>query len=110
MAAANLAITAARGEAVTYTCTHQTSGASTTPIDITGWTIKVTARDESGAVVITKTATITSGPSGTYTFPVTHADTSIQPKAYALDIQRVDSGSERLMGLGTWTILREVLY
>lgn len=110
MPAATIAISAAKGEAVTYPCTHVTSGSSSTPIDITGWTIKVTARDQSGTVVLNKTASITSGVAGTYSFSVTHADTTLTPFAYPLDIQRTDSGSEKLMGFGKWTITGEVLY
>ena len=110
MSVAGLALTAAKGEAVTYNATHQTSASDTTAVNITGWTIAVTARDETKAVVLTKAASVVSGAAGTYTWSVTKADTSLQAKSYNLDIQRTDSGSEKLMGLGTWTILQEVLY
>lgn len=110
MPAATIAISAAKGEAVTYPCTHVTSASSSTPIDISGWTIKVTARDSNGTVVLNKTASVTSGPAGTYSFAVTTADTKLTPYAYPLDIQRTDSGSEKLMGLGKWTITGDVLY
>lgn len=110
MAAASISLFAARGEAVTYTCTHQTSAGTTTAIDISGWTITATARDETGAAVLSKTGTVTSGVNGTYTIAVTHADSLLVPRAYRFDIWRTDSGSEKLMGVGTWTITGEVLY
>lgn len=110
MAAAPLNLTIAKGEAVTFTCTHQTSAADTTAIDISGWTIVVTIEDEAGTTLITKAATVTSGPSGTYTFSVSHADTLVEPAVYPVDIWRTDSGSETLMGYGKFRVTREVLY
>lgn len=106
---ARLNLITAKGEARTYSGTHQTSATDTTPIDITGWTIKVTAKDEGGRVVLNKTATIVNGATGSYQFSVTHADTLVTPSAYRVDIQRT-SGAETLMGLGTWTVTPEVLY
>lgn len=107
---ATVHLSISRGGAKTYTVTHETSGTNTAPIDVTGWTIVITAKDASGRSVLNKNGTVTNGPLGLYTFSVTHADTLLSPANYALDIQRTDSGSETLMGLGTFTITREVLY
>jgi len=104
-------LTAARGEDRTYLCTHVVSGVDLTPIDVTGWTIAVTMRIRpEGTVILSKTGTVVSGPAGTYTWSVTHADTSITPRDYQVDIWRVDPGARTLMALGTWTVMSEVLY
>jgi hypothetical protein len=105
------ALTAVRGEDRTYACTHQNSGSDSTPVNISGWTITVTAKVKpEGTAVLTKTGTVVSGSAGTYSWSVTHADTLINPQEYQLDIWRVDSGARTLMALGTWTVLSEVLY
>lgn len=110
MAAAPLNLSAAKGEAVTFTCTHEVSGSDPTVVDISGWTITVTAKDDSGTTVLGKSATVTSGPLGTYTFSVSHADMLLEPAVYSVDIWRTDSGSETLMGYGKFRVTREVLY
>lgn len=103
-------LTATKGEAVTYNCTHVTSASDLTPINITGWTIRVTGRDRDGTVILTKTPSVISGAAGTYSFAVTHADTLIPVVLYALDIWRIDSGSEKPMWVGGWQITPEVIY
>jgi hypothetical protein len=110
MAAASLSLACGRGEAVQFNGTHQTSATNTAPIDISGWTIKVMMRDNANNVVWDKTATVSNGPSGLYNFSVTHSDTNIGFGTYAFDVQRTDSGSEKLMGFGTFQILPEVRY
>lgn len=107
---APLAISIGRGQDRTYSCTHQTSGSDATAINITGWTISATAKDDSGTVVLSKAGTVTNGAAGTYTWAVTASDTLLTPAAYRLDIYRTDSGSRTLMGLGTWTVTSEVKY
>lgn len=105
---ARIQLECARGEARTFAGTHQTSGSDTTAINITGWTLVVTVRDENKAVMFTKSGTIVSGAAGTYTWPVTAANTLISPKPYSLDIWRTDAGSETLMAVGTLTVNDEV--
>ena len=103
-----ITLSVARGSAKTYNGTHVTSGTDSTPVNITGWTILVTARDENARVVWQKTASVVSGAAGTYTWPLTASDTTISAKPYTEDIWRTDSGSETLMALGTHTITSEV--
>lgn len=111
MAAASIALSCAKGEAVTFPLTHVTSGTDSTPINITGWTIKAMGRDEAGNVIFDKTATVVSGAAGTYSLSFTHAETTVyQAKSIDVDIWRTDSGSERLMGLGKFTIGQDVRY
>lgn len=105
---ARIALECSRGEARTFAGTHQTSGSDTTAINITGWTISITVRDEGKITMFTKSGTVTSGPAGTYTFAVTATNTTISAKPYSIDIWRVDSGSETLMAVGTLTISDEV--
>ena len=106
-----LNLSTARGEARTYNGTHQVSATDSTPVNITSWTIKVQAKDFNGNVVLDKTATVTSGPSGTYSFAVTHADTAtVGPGNYNMDIYRTDSGSETLMCYGAWNVTPDVRY
>lgn len=110
MAAAAIGLRCARGEAVTFPLTHQTSESNTTPKDITGWTIAGTAKDENGNIVFSLAGAVVSGPAGTYTLSVTHAQTLVEPKSYRLDVWRTDGSSETLMGIGTITIDQNVLY
>ncbi len=105
---APLSITVTRGEARTFNYTHQTSGTDSTPINIAGWTIVFTARDQTNTVVLTKSITVSSGPAGTYTWGVTATDTTRDPTSYTCDIWRTDSGSETIMGLGTMVISADV--
>jgi hypothetical protein len=107
---ATLSLSCGRGEAVQFNCTHQTSAKNAAAVDITGWTIRVMVRDNARNVVWDKLATISNGPSGLYNFSVTHADTTIKVGTYAIDIQRTDTGSETLMGFGTFQITPEVRY
>lgn len=105
--AAQLALTAYLGEDRLFTCTHETSGTDTTVKTITGWTITVTIKK--GATTVTKSGTVTSGTAGTYTFPVASADTvSLGVGVASIDIQRTDSGSVTLMGIGDFSIIQEV--
>ncbi len=110
MAVASLNLSAAKGETVTFPFTHQVSAADDTAIDISGWTILMTVKDHAGTVLISKTATVTSGPSGTYTLSLTHADMLLAFNVYPVDLWRTDSGSETLMGYGKFHVTRDVLY
>jgi len=104
---ARIALECARGEARTFSGTHQTSGSDTTAINISGWTISITCRDTTGAVMFTKSGSIISGAAGTYSFAVTATNTTISPSAYQIDIWRTDSGSETLMAVGSLNITQE---
>jgi len=110
MAAARVDISCARGENVSFPFVHVTSGTDSTAVNITGWTITATARDEAGRAVLSKTCSVTSGAAGTYTMAVTHAQTLLSAKPYTFDIWRTDSGSEKLMAYGTFTITPDALY
>ncbi len=110
MAVANLDLSAAKGETVTFPFVHQVSAADDTAVDISGWTIVMTVKDDAGTVLLSKSATVTSGPSGTYTISVSHADMLLEFNKYPVDIWRTDSGSETLMGYGKFRVTREVLY
>ena len=108
---APLAINMARGEDITFTCTHQTSQTDSTPVNITAWTIAITIKDQSGNVTITKSGTVTGGAAGTYTWPIAAADTTgIKATVYSIDIWRTDSGSRREMGIGSFTVAPDVIY
>lgn len=101
-----------KGEAVVQPFTHVVQG-TTTPVDITGWTIVFTLkrRGWDTTALLTIPAQIVSGPAGTYTVSLSHAQTNgLSPDTYAYDIQRTDPGSEVVMSIGTFTITQEVLY
>lgn len=105
---APLALVVTRGEDRTFNGTHVTSATDSTAVNISGWTMKFTAKDARGRVVLTKTPSVVSGAAGTYTFAVTASDTTINPGQYACDLWRTDSGNATIMGLGTLTINGEV--
>lgn len=110
MAAATIAISCARGEAVSFPFTHEVSDVDATVVNITGWTIVATIRDENGNVVLLPTVAIVSGAAGTYTLGVTHAQTLLEVKTYDIDVWRTDAASEKLMGVGTIRITKQVKY
>ncbi len=107
---APLSLSIARGTARTYLVTHQVSALDATPINIAGWTIRVTVKDVRNRVVLSKPTIVVDALAGRYNFSVTHNDTNISAGPYRLDIQRIDAGAETLMGLGTLSITPEVLY
>jgi hypothetical protein len=79
-----------------------------TPVaDITGWAIRFTAARALGSsskAIISQAASVTSGPGGTFTVPLTAALTDIRPADYFYDVWRVDPGSEELLATGTMTL------
>ena len=97
-----------RGEAKTFTGTHQTSATNTTPINLTGWTMVFTARLADNRVLFSKTVSIVVAGSGTYSFSLTASDTTITPGNYTADIWRTDSGSETIMCQGILTVNSDV--
>lgn len=92
------AITIYRGEDVDLPFTMD-------PVEnITGWTIVLSIKS-AAQVVITKTATITSGASGTFVFALLHADSDdLDPGAYHYDVWRTDTASERVLAIGNFYI------
>lgn len=93
-----------RGEAKTFTGTHQTSATNTTSINITGWTITFTARLSDNRVLFSKACTLVVAGAGTYSFSLTAADTTVTPGNYNADIWRTESGSETIMCQGILTV------
>jgi hypothetical protein len=93
-----------RGEAKTFTGTHVTSASNTTPINITGWTIQFTARLANKTVLFSVACSIVVAGSGTYSFSLTAANTTVTPGNYEGDIWRTDSGSETIMAHGILVI------
>jgi hypothetical protein len=81
---------------------------TTTPQDITGWSMKWEMRRSDGAadpVVLSKTTSagiaITSGPSGTGTITIDDTDTdSLDPRLYRHSLKRTDAGSETVLLYG----------
>lgn len=72
--------------------------------DITGWTIVFTARTDSG--VLTKPGTVVDGPNGKFDVTLDDVDTDgVKPGHYAYDVWRTDTGSERVLAIGTLKIL-----
>jgi hypothetical protein len=101
--ATNTALEMAVGEDVTLALTMSPI------VDISGWTITFTvARDVNtpSPKLITKTASIVSGPAGTFSVAMQAVDTSaIVPGVYQWDAWRTDTGSNRRLGYGTFTLL-----
>lgn len=110
MASAQLQFACARGEALQVNCTHVTSATDSTPVNIAGWTIVMTARDDNGNIFINETGVVDVGPSGTYHFTLTHAETMRPRKSYKFDIWRTDTSSEKIMGVGFFTVSDEVYW
>lgn len=108
---ATLTLSMAVGESVTFTGTHQVGAGNTTPVNITGWTIIVTVRRRNGSLLFpAKTAAITNGPLGQYSWSVARADTvSLAPIDCGVDIWRTDAGAERQLAIGTLSLTPEDL-
>lgn len=105
-------LTIYKGEAVVQPFTHVLEG-TTTPVNITGWTIAFTVRKKptDTATLLTVPGAVVSGPAGTYTVSLTHAQTvPLTAGVYAYDIQRTDATSEAVMSIGRFTVTQEVLY
>jgi hypothetical protein len=105
-------LTIYKGEAVIQPFTHVLEG-TTTPVNITGWTITFTLKRKSTdtAALLTVTGAVVSGSAGTYTISLTHAQTAaLYAGTYTYDIQRTDAGSEAVISIGTFTVSQEVLY
>lgn len=82
-------------------------GGGTTPQDITGWTLRfVVWPILGGAVVVTKTPTITNAAGGTGTVSLLQADlTTLQyASVWNYRIERIDSGFDNWLTYGKLTI------
>jgi hypothetical protein len=101
----------ARGEDVTFPVTHTVSQDDPTPVDITGWTIGVQARNGVGVLLLDVAGSIVSGPAGTYSWSITNAISSvIPPGLYPLEIWRTNVGARRAMMMGALRIGKDVRY
>lgn len=72
-------------------------------VDISGWTLAYTIRDKhlTGSALASSVGTVTSGASGTFTVPITAAQSAaIDPGNYSWDVWRTDSGSASLLAHG----------
>ncbi len=107
--AARVRFSVGKGEAVTFTGTHQAGPTNTTPVNIAGWTISVTVRNPDGTTLMTKAGTVTNGAAGQYSWSVTATDTTVTAGERDVEIWRTDSGSERIMAAGVFYIVPDVL-
>lgn len=82
----------------------------TPPADITGWTLSLKAMPAlGGSVQFTKSATITDGPRGRFTFTLAAADTaSLAVGRYSFDVRRTDSGNKATLADGVLDLRQEV--
>jgi hypothetical protein len=89
-----------RGEDVTFPFTMSP------PKDITGWVISFTVSKSVNSPVklMQVTATITSGPNGTFNVILTSAQTDIEPGNYYYDVFRVTPGNNRILSVGEFNL------
>lgn len=76
-------------------------------VDISGWTLSFTIRDErlTGSALVTAAGSVTSGVDGTFSVALTAAQTTtLDPDEYAWDVWRTDSGSATVLALGDITV------
>lgn len=80
-------------------------------VDITAWTIQFTLKRTltDAVALLTKAATIVSGPGGIYRVALAKADTNRLAAIYQHDIFRTDAGSESCLSVGPFQIVQEVL-
>jgi hypothetical protein len=93
-------IKVSRGEDITINATM------TPKKDITGWVISMTVAQAPNDLVklFQVTATITSGPNGTYSLIITSNQLNIDPGTYYYDIFRVNPGNNRILNYGEFVI------
>lgn len=94
------AITVSRAEDITL---HMTMSPGK---DITGWVISLTVATapNSPTKLFQVTATVTSGPNGTYDVIITAAQLDLEPGTYYYDIFRVNPGNNRILNEGDFII------
>ena len=101
-----------RGETVTITHTQYTEDTatveSTTPENITGWTMVFTvsrAKDSTNKLVGPKAMTLVTPASGIASVSLTAAETgNLEPGTYYCDVWRTDSGYERCVSEGAFPV------
>lgn len=93
------AITVYRGEDIQLDFTMS-------PVEnITGWTLLFTVEGSSHATkLISKAGVIVSGAAGTFKVTLTATETDIRAGVYQYDFWRTDSGSNRALAVGTFTV------
>ena len=74
-------------------------------VDITGWTLEFNI-EQSGTVVLTKSASVTDGPNGLFSVSLTDADTDGLANNYTYDVWRTDDGSESVLAIGNFIVHR----
>ena len=95
-----------RGESITITHTQYTEDTtvqSTTPEDITGWTLEFTvseAKNSTTKLIGPKAMTLVTPASGVATVAITAAESNIDPGTYWCDVWRRDAGYERCLAEG----------
>lgn len=100
-------ITMFRGEDIVLNGTVYTTDTGSTAENISGWALSFSVAEARNSTVklITKAGSIVSAAAGTFTVTIDDTDTdSIAPGTYFWDVWRTDSGSERLLGKGAFTI------
>lgn len=103
-------LTIYKGESVTLPFRHVTEG-TTSPIDITGWTLACTIKKVEGdtAAILTPTVSMVAPLTGDYAVVLTVAQTGgLEAGIYVYDVWRTDTGSEAPISYGTFTVLRSV--
>lgn len=74
--------------------------------NITGWTIGFTVEGSAPEKIIEKNAVVTDGPGGVFTVTLAAVDSeSLAPGSYQYDVWRMDTGSRRVLALGSFRIL-----
>lgn len=93
-------ITVYRGEDITLGFTM------VPPRDITGWDISFTVAKSynNPNKLIQVTATLTSGPNGTFDVILTSGQLDIEPGTYVYDVFRVTPGNLRILSVGEFII------
>lgn len=89
-----------RGEDVTFNFTMNPAE------DITGWNITFTLAKESNSrtKLLTKTCALVIPANGTFKVDLLAAETDISPGTYFWDAWRMDSGSRRVVALGSFVV------
>ena len=108
--AAYVSFLVGKGEAATFFGTHQKTEKDSSPKDITGYTILVTAKHPDGTVAFAVPGAVLVGNAGTYSWSVTSVQTNIAHDTLDIDIWRTDAGNEELMALGKFVIGQNVKY
>jgi hypothetical protein len=96
-----------KGEAVTLSFTMSPV------VDLTGWRIGLTVKNNQTDTGSIYTATTTSGSTGgafSFNLPSTTTLTDLGVGVFAYDVQRTDTGNEAVLSIGNLTVAQEVRY